>query len=182
MDNSAQGKVAASTSWIEVAHLYLLDLLWRSQSKIQAIPQQFFSGCYSLLNDFYNQLSLLKKSLSWQRCEIAVKILHFLSQFNLFIGIQVITDIVDFNVLSRRFSDRNILFNFLDVIQLSGNFSWREFLYLKTFLIFHLKTFRFYQVKPRLIKWLRWQLAQLQLTDFNPRVASLPVSLPVYAF
>jgi hypothetical protein len=38
MDNSTQGKVAASTSWIEVANFYLLDLLWRLQSKIQAIP------------------------------------------------------------------------------------------------------------------------------------------------
>jgi len=29
MDNSTQGKVAASTSWIEVANFYFLDLLWR---------------------------------------------------------------------------------------------------------------------------------------------------------
>ncbi len=59
-------------------------------------------------------LSLLKESLSWQRCEIAVKILDFLSLFNLFIGIQVITHIINFNVLSRRFNDKNVLANFLD--------------------------------------------------------------------
>jgi hypothetical protein len=80
--------------------------------------------------------------------------------FNLFIGIQVITHIIDFNVLSRRFNDKNVLVDFLDGSYLSGNYSWREFLYLKTFLVFRLKTFRLYQVQPRLIKWLRWQLAK----------------------
>lgn len=80
--------------------------------------------------------------------------------FNLFIGIQVITHIIDFNVLSRRFNDKSVLVDFLEGSYLSGNYSWREFLYKKTFLVFHLKTFRLYQVQPRFIKWLRWQLAK----------------------
>ena len=80
--------------------------------------------------------------------------------FNLFIGIQVITHIIDFNVLSRRFIDKNVLVDFLEGRYLSRNLTRREFLYLKTFLVFRLKTFRLYQVKPGLIKWQRWQLAK----------------------
>jgi hypothetical protein len=72
-------------------------------------------------------LSLLKESFSWQRCEIAVKISDFLSLFNLFIGIQVITHIIDFNVLSRRFNDKNVLVDFLEGRYLSGNLTRREF-------------------------------------------------------
>jgi hypothetical protein len=82
--------------------------------------------------------------------------LEFLSLFNLFVGIKVVTHIIDFNVLSRRFNDKKVLVDFLEGSYLSGNFNWREFLYLKTFLVFCLKTFRLYQVQPGLIKWLRW--------------------------
>jgi hypothetical protein len=42
--------------------------------------------------------------------------LHFLSLFNFFVGIQVITHIVDFNILSRRFNDKNFLVDFLEGI------------------------------------------------------------------
>jgi hypothetical protein len=53
--------------------------------------------------------------------------LDFLSLFNLFIGIQVITHIIDLNVLSRRFNDKNFLVDFLEGSYLSGNLTRREF-------------------------------------------------------
>jgi len=179
--NSTHRKVVSAMRRNEMAHVeHLLHLLGSIYLSSDSIIYQLVFGKESLLNDGENVLRLFEKYFGMQRRKISC-IFNFLNFIlGLFVWVDVLTFIVDLNVLDGWLRNCDICVHhscFFDFLGGHNNF-WRDFFLIIFHFIFLAETL-WYKVQPTFIIRIDRSLARDQLSDLYTRMKILPVARPV---
>jgi len=182
--NSTHRKVVSAMRRNEMAHVeHLLHLLGSIYLSSDSIIYQLVFGKESLLNDGENVLRLFEKYFGMQRRKISC-IFNFLNFIlGLFVWVDVLTFIVDLNVLDGWLRNCDICVHhscFFDFLGGHNNF-WRDFFLIIFHFIFLAETL-WYKVQPTFIIRIDRSLARDQLSDLYTRMKILPMTSPIVAF